>query len=139
FDIRSPRVAHKSRGTAEANQPKPKSPNPDTGPTLDEALAELDELIGLASVKQEVRTLANFLKLQQRRTEAGLPTTDVSLHMVFTGNPGTGKTTVARIVGKIYKALGVLEKGHLIETDRSGLVAEYAGQTGPKTNKKIDE
>ncbi|QDU88358.1 Stage V sporulation protein K [Pirellulimonas nuda] len=108
-------------------------------PTVEESLAELDRLIGLDSIKHEVRSLANFLKLQQRRTAAGLPETDISLHMVFTGNPGTGKTTVARIIGRIFSALGVLEKGHLIETDRSGLVAEYAGQTGPKTNKKIDE
>ncbi|QDU55799.1 AAA family ATPase [Aeoliella mucimassa] len=107
--------------------------------TVEEALAELDKLIGLDEIKHEVRSLTNFLKLQQRRTAAGLPETDIALHMVFTGNPGTGKTTVARIIGKIYRALGVLEKGHLIETDRSGLVAEYAGQTGPKTNKKVDE
>lgn len=108
-------------------------------PTLEEALAELDRLIGLENIKHEVRTLANFLKVQEQREAAGLPSTKLSLHMVFNGNPGTGKTTVARIVGKIFGAMGVLEKGHLIETDRSGLVAEYAGQTGPKTNKKIDE
>ncbi|MEQ8211481.1 MAG: AAA family ATPase [Lacipirellulaceae bacterium] len=107
--------------------------------TLEEALAELDRLIGLDNIKEEVRTLANFLKVQTKREEAGLPTTKLSLHMVFHGNPGTGKTTVARIVGKVFGAMGVLKKGHLIETDRSGLVAEYAGQTGPKTNKKIDE
>lgn len=106
---------------------------------LEEALAELDKLIGLDNIKQEVHTLANFLKVQQKRAEAGLPNTKLSLHMVFGGNPGTGKTTVARIVGKIFGAMGVLKKGHLIETDRSGLVAEYAGQTGPKSNKKIDE
>jgi hypothetical protein len=106
---------------------------------LAEALAELDRLIGLAGIKEEVRTLANFLKVQAKRKDAGLPTTELTLHMVFNGNPGTGKTTVARIVGKIFGAMGVLTKGHLIETDRSGMVAEYAGQTGPKTQKKIDE
>jgi SpoVK/Ycf46/Vps4 family AAA+-type ATPase len=102
-------------------------------------MAELDRLIGLTEIKEEVRTLANFLKVQAKRTEAGLPTTDLSLHMVFNGNPGTGKTTVARIVGSIFGSMGILKKGHLIETDRSGLVAEYAGQTGPKSHKKIDE
>ncbi len=107
--------------------------------TLEEALAELDKLVGLSNIKHEVRTLANFLKVQKQRESAGLPSTKLSLHMVFNGNPGTGKTTVARIVGKVFGAMGVLTKGHLIETDRSGLVAEYAGQTGPKTNKKIDE
>lgn len=108
-------------------------------PTLDEAVAELESLIGLETVKQEVKTLINVLRLQRKRAEAGLPETKISLHMVFYGNPGTGKTTVARIIGKIYGAMGILQKGHLIETDRSGLVAEYAGQTAPKANKKIDE
>jgi SpoVK/Ycf46/Vps4 family AAA+-type ATPase len=110
-----------------------------TQASLEEALAELDDLIGLDRVKQEVRTLTNFLKLQKRRGEAGLPDTDISLHMVFTGNPGTGKTSVARILGKVFGAMGILAKGHMVETDRSGLVAEYAGQTGPRTNSKINE
>lgn len=108
-------------------------------PDLQEALAELDDLIGLERIKQEVRTLTNYLKLQKRRGEAGLPDTDMSLHMVFTGNPGTGKTTVARILGKIFGAMGILAKGHLVETDRSGMVAEYMGQTGPKTQARINE
>ena len=122
---------------AEAKQDQAPTEQPKL--TLEEALAQLDRLIGLANIKHEVRTLTNFLKVQKQREDAGLPSTKLSLHMVFNGNPGTGKTTVARIVGKVFSAMGVLQKGHLIETDRSGLVAEYAGQTGPKTNKKIDE
>ena len=99
---------------------------------------ELDSLIGLASVKTEVETLSNFIKIQQTRAAKGLKTSAVSYHCVFTGNPGTGKTTVARILAKIYKKLGVVSKGHLVETDRAGLVAEYVGQTAVKTNKIID-
>lgn len=107
--------------------------------TMEESFAKLNELIGLSSVKQEVRTLANLIKIQQRRREVGLKTTSPSYHCVFTGNPGTGKTTVARILADIYHSLGILEKGHLVETDRSGLVAEYVGQTAVKTNKIIDK
>ncbi|MCA9262886.1 MAG: AAA family ATPase [Planctomycetales bacterium] len=122
------------------------SPQPSAGlsgsiekPSLEELLSELDGLIGLGRVKDEVRTLANFLKFQKSRAESNLPTTEMTLHMVFAGNPGTGKTTVARLVSQIFQAMGILTKGHLVETDRSGMVAEYAGQTGPKTNKRIDE
>lgn len=106
---------------------------------LADARSKLDRLIGLDAIKNQIQTLSNFLRMEKHREEAGLPTTRPSLHMAFVGNPGTGKTTVARIVADIYGALGVLSKGHLVETDRSGLVAEYAGQTGPKTNQKIDE
>ena len=103
-----------------------------------DGIAELDGLIGLDSVKQEVRTMSNFIKVQLTRQQQGLKATQVSYHCVFTGNPGTGKTTVARILAGIYNELGVLKKGHLVETDRSGLVAEYVGQTAVKTNKVID-
>ena len=99
---------------------------------------ELDELIGLESVKEEVHTLANFAKIQQQRKAQGLKVPKMSYHLVFTGSPGTGKTTVARIVARIYKDLGILKSGHTVETDRSGLVAEYVGQTAVKTNAVID-
>lgn len=102
-------------------------------------VSELEGLIGLYSVKKEIESLRNLIKIQAMRVQQGLPNTNMSYHMVFTGNPGTGKTTVARIVAGIYKEIGILKKGHLVETDRSGLVAEYVGQTAPKTNAKIDE
>lgn len=101
-------------------------------------LEELQTLIGLSEVKEEVSALANFVKIQQEREKKGMKAVGLSYHCVFTGNPGTGKTTVARILAAIYRDLGILKKGHLIETDRSGLVAEYVGQTAVKTNKIID-
>lgn len=110
----------------------------DGTPTGEMALKELDSLIGLSRVKEDIHTLTNFAKVCQMRREKGLKTTPLSLHCVFTGNPGTGKTTVARILGQIYKQLGLCKTGKLVETDRSGLVAPYVGQTAQKTNKIID-
>lgn len=106
--------------------------------TLEELMAELDGLIGLDGVKREVRTLTNLIKVRAMRKEHGLKVMDMSFHMVFTGNPGTGKTTVARLVAQIYKQLGFLSKGQLIETDRSGLVAGYVGQTAGKVTEVVN-
>jgi len=106
-------------------------------PNLDELMAELEELVGLEEIKKEVKSLVNLIKVRKLRVENDLPVPPLSLHMVFMGNPGTGKTTVARLIGGLYAAMGVLSKGQLIEVDRSGLVAGYVGQTALKTQQVI--
>ncbi len=107
--------------------------------TLESVLAELNALVGLDKVKSDVQSLLNFIKICQLRTQRGMKVPTVSYHLVFTGNPGTGKTTVARLVAKLYYLMGILPRGQLVETDRSGLVAGYLGQTAIKTQKVIQE
>jgi SpoVK/Ycf46/Vps4 family AAA+-type ATPase len=136
------RPGRPATATPAADRPRPAATPPSAAPpperSIEELLAELDDLVGLHRVKADVRRLTSLLRIQRLREERGLPTLETSHHLVFTGNPGTGKTTVARLLSQILRALEIVSQGHLVETDRSHLVAGYVGQTAVRTRQVLE-
>ena len=137
----APEGKDRQKGAAPAGESAPAEEKQEEQPPaekLEDLLAELDSLVGLDKVKADVKSLINLVKVRRLRQQAGLPVPPLSLHLVFLGNPGTGKTTVARLLARIYHAIGVLSRGQLVEVDRSGLVAGFVGQTALKTQEVIE-
>ena len=135
----SPETAAAAPETVKEEKAEEKAEEEEAPEKIEDLKAELNDYIGLDNIKQEVESLINWITINKKREEMGLKVPKMSLHMVFSGNPGTGKTMVARLMSRIFKSLGILSKGHLIEVDRSGLVAGYVGQTAIKTQEVCDK
>lgn len=133
-DISSEKTSKEKEAKAAATESEAAEPEK----TADELLAEMDALVGLDTVKKDIRSMINFIRVCKLREERGMKAPKLSYHMVFSGNPGTGKTTIARMLAQLYKAIGVLPKGQLVEVDRSGLIAGYQGQTAIKTAEIVE-
>ncbi len=130
---------HTAKSAGKEAKKKEEQEEKEAPETLESLLAELDGYIGLSEVKEEVKSLINLAKIYSLRKKNDLPVADMSLHLVFSGNPGTGKTMIARFMARVYHTLGILSKGHLVETDRAGLVGGYVGQTALKSAKVLEE
>ncbi len=136
FITRRPAPVRPEKKAEQEEKAEEPAPEPEK---LEDLLAELDELCGLEQVKKDVKSLINLVKVRRLREQAKLPVPPLSLHLVFMGNPGTGKTTVARLLARLYHSIGVLSKGQLVEVDRSGLVAGFVGQTALKTQEVVQK
>ncbi|CAN5699860.1 hypothetical protein BH18ACT17_BH18ACT17_11850 [soil metagenome] len=127
-----------ARATAESEVAQTEGPSESDGADVEELLSRLGAMVGMTAVKAQVTTLVNLVKVQALRCRAGLPSTSTTMHSVFAGPPGTGKTTVARLFAQVLKAIGAIESGHLVEVSRSELVGEYVGQTAPRVDAVVD-
>ncbi len=127
------------KNSSESDKPIVRKTETPLDASLESVMIELEKMVGMTNIKEDIQTLIKFVRVEKRKLEVGISSTPLSLHTVFYGPPGTGKTTIARMMGSIFKAMGILSKGHVVEVDRSMLVGDTWGSTGPKTSKVVEE